>query len=199
MAKIYVLNFILILASVWGMPAAAENEEQKPDVRIEIKQAIETLNKSIAEENDPMRNKMYLKFRLIEQDQPGVVAPFLIENLKVTQAGVPEYTAFILGWINDKRAIAPLREMLRGQDSFKRAASRALGFMRASDAVDDIIGLLKDPADQVRQDAAYSLGLLGDERAKTALKDAESDKDDLVKFFAKEAIERIDNYIKYGW
>jgi HEAT repeat protein len=181
-----------------AQPASAEDQQGK-DIKLEIKQAIETLNKAIADKNDPMRNKMYFKFRLIEQDHPGVVAPILIENLKTIQDGVPEYTAFILGWINDKRAIPPMREMLRGQDSYKKAASRALGFMRATESMEDLISLLKDPSPRVRQDAAYSLGLLGDDRANAALKEAGKDSDELVRFFAGEALDRIDNFKKYGW
>jgi len=169
------------------------------DLEMEIMQAIETLNKSIEQKNDPMRNKMYFKFRLVEQDNPGVVAPFLIRNLQSKQSGVPEYTAFILGWIGDKRAIAPLREMLKGPDSHKIYASRALGFMRAGEARDDIIVLLKDSSIKVRRDAAYSLGLMGDDKANSSLTDAKNDEDEIVRYFAQEALERIENYKKYGW
>ncbi len=192
--------WIIAVASAVSLCAIGFAQEAEGiDLTTQITQAIQTLNKSIAEKNDPMRNKMYFKFRLIEQDHPGKVAPFLIENLNSDQEGVPEYTAFILGWINDKRAIAPLRKMLKGSVSFKRHASRALGFMRATEAMDDIIALLNDPNERVRQDAAFSLGLMGDDRANTALKKAEKDPDELVRFFAGEALTRIENYKKYGW
>ncbi|MBN1551415.1 HEAT repeat domain-containing protein [bacterium] len=177
----------------------AADKLSQEELAIEIRQAISTLNKAIEEKNDPMRNKMYFKFRLIEQDYPGAVAPYLIENLNNSQEGVTEYTAFILGWIDDKRAVPHLRKLLSGSEGHKRHASRALGFMRASEALDDIIGLLNDENVRVRQDAAYSLGLLGDDRANKALKEAENDPDELVRFFAKEAVERIENYKKYGW
>jgi HEAT repeat protein len=169
------------------------------DLVTEIQQAITTLNKAIADKNDPMRNKMYFKFRLIEQDNPGIVAPYLIENLKSDTPGAPEYTAFILGWIDDNRAIPHLRSMLKESVSYKRHASRALGFMRAHAALDDLVELLKDPNERVRQDAAYSLGLMGDDKANKALKTAENDPDELVRFFATEALTRIENYKKYGW
>lgn len=187
----------MMLIAVAIMPARAE----KLSLEDEIKQAIETLNKSIVEGNDPMRNRMYFKFRLIEQDHPGKVAPFLIENLKSEQKGVPEYTAFILGWIADERGIDPLRQMLKGSVEFKRAASKALGNMelKAKRAVPDIIELLKDANQRVRQDAAYSLGILGDDSAIPVLEKAVKDTDELVRFFAKEAIERIENRKKYGW
>ncbi len=172
---------------------------QEVDLDKEIVQAIETLNKAIIEKNDPMRNKMYFKFRLIEQDNPGKVAPYLIDNLNASEEGVPEYTAFILGWIGDERAVDPMIKMLDESISKKRAAARALGFMRAEKAMDKIISLLDDPNNRVRQDAAYSLGLMGNDQAIAALKKAMDDKDELVRFFAEKAIERIENYKKYGW
>ncbi|MBN2055938.1 HEAT repeat domain-containing protein [bacterium] len=165
----------------------------------EIQSAVATLNKAIQEQNDPMRNKMFFKFRLIEQDHPGVVAEPLIQNLKSELAGVPEYTAFILGWVADNRAINPLRAMLQESDSKKRAALQALGNMEAKDALDDMVKLLKDPSERVRQDAAYSLGILGDDRAIPHLEKAKEDQNDLVKWFADEAIQRIQNRKKYGW
>lgn len=184
---------------VAGLAPISAEEIQTEDLETEIQQALSTLNKAIAEKNDPMRNKMYFKFRLIEQDHPGIVAPYLIQNLGSDIEGVPEYTAFILGWINDKRAVPHLREMLKQSVSCQRHAARALGFMRATEALDDLIGLLKDPNERVRQDAAYSLGLMGDDRANKALKESENDPDELVRFFATEALTRIENYQKYGW
>ncbi len=192
-------QIVLCFCLVMSLFLSTSGHGTEADLETEIKQAILTLNNSIGDQNDPMRNKMYFKFRLVEQDNPGIVAPFLIENLKNSQEGVPEYTAFILGWIGDKRAIAPLRNMLKGSESFKIYASRALGFMRATDAQNDIITLLKDSSIKVRRDAAYSLGLMGDEGANKALTEANNDPDEIVRFFAQEALERIANYKKYGW
>ena len=189
--SITVIGFLVLIS--FGVQA------QEMDLDKEIPQAIETLNKAIEDKNDPMRNKMYFKFRLIEQDNPGKVAPYLIENLKSNTEGVSEYTAFILGWIGDDRAIDPMMKMLDGTVSKKRAASRALGFMRAEKAMNKIITLLDDPNKRVRQDAAYSLGLMGSDQAINALKKVTNDNDELVRFFSNEAIERIENYKKYGW
>ncbi|MBN1879525.1 HEAT repeat domain-containing protein [bacterium] len=142
---------------------------------------------------------MYFKFRLIEQDHPGIVAPYLIDNLTSELPGVAEYTAYILGWIEDKRAIKPLTAFLTKQDSMKVAAARALGFMRATESMPDIIALLDDPNPRVRGDAAYSLGLMGSEEANGPLKKAMQDSDELVRFFAEEALKRIEDYKKFGW
>ncbi len=195
-------NFVIlltVLAAFVFIFAADAFCKSRQEIMDEIDEAIKTLNKAIQEKNDPMRNRMYFKFRLIEQDNPGLVAEPLIENLDSDLEGVPEYTAFILGWIADDKAVDPLRKMLKGKDSFKRAAAKALGNMEAEKAIPDIIALLDDPNERVRQDAAYSLGILGDKSAIPALQKAEKDKDELVRFFAKEAIERIENKEKYGF
>ncbi len=196
--RIFIYSAILVIASA-GPLQTLRAEDPPISTEDDIRSAIDTLNRSIADNNTPMRNKMYFKFRLIEQEKPGVVAPFLIENLKTDQDGVPEYTAFILGWIGDKRAIQPLRDMLKGSTSKKEHAMRALGFMQANEAFPDISGLLSDSDPRVRQTAAYSLGLLGDDQAVPLLQKAKEDADELVRFFAEEAIERIDNYKKFGW
>ncbi len=196
--KAYPTILLLVLALITGYPAYAENAEE-PDLETRIQTAITTLNQAIVDNNDPMRNRMYFQFRLIEQDTPGVVAPHLIANLESNLEGVPEYTAFILGWIEDKRAIEPLRNMLTQSDSFKIAAARALGFMRAEESIPDIIKLLEDPNPRVRGDAAYSLGLMGSDTANAALQKAADDSDELVRYFAQEALQRIEDYKKFGW
>ena len=193
------LSMLLFIALTINLTGPVLFAQETPDLKTEIQTAIEKMNRAIQEKNDPMRNKMYFKFRLIEQDNPGIVAPYLINNLKSELEGVPEYSAFVLGWIEDKRAIEPLKAMLTMEDSKKIAASRALGFMKANDALTDIIKLLEDPNPKVRGDAAYSLGLLGNENANAALKKATQDQDELVRYFAEEALKRIEDYKKFGW
>jgi HEAT repeat protein len=196
--KSMMIFFLVIVISGLSFPVLSQDEEPV-DQETEIRNAIDTLNQAIVDDNDPMRNKMYFKFRLIEQDNPGVVAPYLIDNLKSDRPGVTEYTAFVLGWIDDQRAVKPLREMLVKTDSQKIAAARALGFMRAEESIPDIIALLDDPNPRVRGDAAYSLGLMGSDKANAALQKATRDPDELVQYFAKEALQRIEDYKKFGW
>jgi len=71
--------------------------------------------------------------------------------------------------------------------------------MRATEALEDIVALLEDPEQRVRGDAAYGLGLMGDEKANAALKKATQDKDELVRYLAEEALKRIEDYKKFGW
>lgn len=197
-----VVRMFLLCILVWSNMSVTDVLAEEQPIQTsenDIRAAIEILNQSIADDNTPMRNKMYFKFRLIEQEKPGLVAPILIENLLSDQDGVAEYTAFILGWIGDKRCIQPLREMLKTTPSKKEHAMRALGFMQAKEAFDDLVSLLSDSNNRVRQTAAYSLGLMGDDRAVPLLQKAKDDPDELVRFFANESIERIDNYKKFGW
>ncbi len=194
------VSFLLLFVFIVGFSYPVFSEENEAvDQKTEILSAIETLKKAIADNNDPMRNKMYFKFRLIEQDTPGVVAPYLIANLNDEAPGVSEYITFILGWIEDQRAIQPLQELLTKKDSQKIAAARALGFMRAEESIPNIIALLEDSNPRVRGDAAYSLGLMGSDKANAALQKATQDDDELVQYFAKEALQRIEDYKKFGW
>ncbi|HPQ39643.1 MAG TPA: HEAT repeat domain-containing protein [bacterium] len=193
----FFLCIVFILFPLTGVHGQAASEGR--NLEADILNSIDKMNRAIQEKNDPMRNKMYFEFRLIEQSDPGVVAPYLIKNLENDNPGVAEYTAFVLGWIDDKRAIEPMRAMLSGSESRKIAAARALGFMRAEPALPDLITLLDDESSHVRGNAAYALGLMGDDAANAALKKATQDSDELVRYFAEEALKRIEDYKKFGW
>lgn len=195
----YLKLFAICLLMFSSLAVVHAQAPEERNLEADILNSIDKMNRAIQEKNDPMRNKMYFEFRLIEQSDPGVVAPYLIRNLQSDAPGVSEYTAFVLGWINDKRAIEPMREMLSGSESQKIAAARALGFMRAEKAVPDIIALLSDESSHVRGNAAYALGLMGDDAANAALKKATRDSDELVRYFAEEALKRIEDYKKFGW
>ncbi|OGL50420.1 MAG: hypothetical protein A2161_13460 [Candidatus Schekmanbacteria bacterium RBG_13_48_7] len=164
----------------------------------EAEDAIRVMKKAIEEKNDPMRNRMYFKLRQIGS---GAVAP-LIENLNDPNEDFAGYCGFVLGWINDIKAVEPLIKKLNGSSNMKISCCKALGNMAwgtpekirtyvVQKALDPIIKLLNDPDVRVRRDAAYSLGLMGEERAIAFLQQAEKDDDDLVKWFATEAINRI--------
>ena len=61
-----------------------------------------------------------------------------------------------------------------------------------SKAIPSILPLLKDKNPVLRSDAAYFLGMIGDENVLPFLKEAAKDKDDNVRIIAKEAIEEIE-------
>jgi HEAT repeat protein len=179
---------ILVLAS--GTRALASIEEPT------LEEAIGWMKQAIVENNDPMRNRMYFRLRLIEQDHKGTVAPALLPLLDDPQDAVAEYAAYVLGWIEDPKAVDPLMKMLRSDKEGRvRHAARALGFMRALQAKDLLVGLLQSPNPRIRQDAAFALGQLEDRSVLPILeKFLETEKDEVVRHFAQEAITWVNRY-----
>lgn len=187
----------LLLLMVVPGPACAEEKE-------DVGQVIATMKKAILEKNDPMRNRMYFKLRII--GKPAVKP--LVQLLGDTEPGVSEYAAFVLGWIADPEAIEPLKTFLqKGSTTQKKAALQALGNMAwgtdeavrkevHARAVDEMMKYLEGSDQVVRREAAYGLGLAGDQRAIAVLQKYVNDADELMRFFAKEAIERIENTLK---
>ena len=105
-------------------------------------------------------------------------------------------------------AIDPIKELL-GSDkvSIRRHAARALGNMAwgnpeplrktvADQALEAVALLMKDTDPQVRMDAAYALGLMQDERGLPYLERAKADQDELVRFFAEEALKNVHDRVK---
>jgi HEAT repeat protein len=96
--------------------------------------------------------------------------------------------AFSLGQIGDPRAVGPLIDALRDEDTIVRAeAAGALGGLGDRAAVDPLIRALYDAHWEVRSNAALSLGALGDSRAAPHLIDALRDPNDEVRFWAARA------------
>jgi HEAT repeat protein len=63
-------------------------------------------------------------------------------------------------------------------------------------AIDPLIAALASDRSEIRQDAAYALGLIGDPRANAALQALENDPNEVVRFMAKDALARIDRAVK---
>jgi HEAT repeat protein len=98
-------------------------------------------------------------------------------------------------WDNRVRRAHPrdasaLREILKSDhDQFRWVAASALGDMKDSKSVDDLIWLLQgDPSFQVRYTAARALAEIGDERAIVPLLAAMSDPDTVVRNIAVESL-----------
>jgi len=192
--------FVALICSICLLAQVAP--AQAADV--EVENVIQTMITAIQDGNDPMRNKMFFRLRHFGQ---RAVDP-LIAHLKDDLEGVPEYCAFTLGWIADPIAIEPIKELLTSDSpSIRRHAAKALANMAwgnpeplrktvADQSLEAIALLLKDPDKHVRQDAAYSLGLLQDERGIPYLERAKADPDDLVQWFAEEALKNINDRIK---
>lgn len=192
---ILVASFIVVTL-VPLMATADETED--------VTQILQTMKKAIIEKNDPMRNRMYFKLRII--GKPAVKP--LVQMLDDPEAGVSDYAAFVLGWIAHPDAIEPLKEFLgKGSTSQKKAALQALGNMAwgteesvrkevHSRAVDEMMKYLENKDNIVRREAAYALGLAGDKRSIPVLQKYVNDEDELMRFFAKEAIERIETTLQ---
>jgi HEAT repeat protein len=156
----------------------------------EAENHLQTMIASVREKNEPMRNRMFIKLRVLGD---ASVAPILAA-LQDPSPDVRLYLAFTLGFLEDPR-VPPALLALFGSDpevSVRCSAAEALGRLQSGDAIDPLIAALSDPSPQVRQSAAYSLGLIGDPRAKPALESAKNDADELVRFFAEDALVEIE-------
>ncbi len=79
-----------------------------------------------------------------------------------------------------------------GPDDARQAAAWALGKVGRADAVLPLCDALHDPSERVRVTAARSLGRIGDEQARSALKQAvEQDQSLAVRRAAVEALARL--------
>lgn len=185
-----------IISTLTPLTPLLEAEETE-----DIGQIISTMKKAIIEKNDPMRNRMYFKLRII--GKPALKP--LIDLLSDKEPGVSEYAAFVIGWLALPEGIEPLKEFMKnGSTTQKKAALQALGNMAwgtdeavrkevHSRAVGEMLKYLEDPDIIVRREAAYGLGLAGDPKAIPVLKKYLEHEDELLRFFADEAIERIEN------
>jgi HEAT repeat protein len=165
-------------------------EEMTPE------QAIATMVKAIKEKNDPMRNRMYFKLRILEGKS---VEPLLKAYNENSDQDVKEYIIYTLGWIFDDRVVPQLIKFLDEKEPGCRAtAARALGNQESDKATPALIKTLEDKVPEVKRDAAFALGLIGDPKALPHLKKLLEDENELVRFFTKEAIDNIEWEMKYG-
>jgi HEAT repeat protein len=79
--------------------------------------------------------------------------------------------ALVLGWNQERAAVAPLIEMLaQGDEDLRVCAAGALGEIRDRAAVPALVRSLTDPSGEVRANAAAALWAIGDVRASEALR-----------------------------
>ncbi|RMH10001.1 MAG: HEAT repeat domain-containing protein [Nitrospirae bacterium] len=101
---------------------------------------------------------------------------------------VQEAAASILATIGDERVIAPLRTALCSPDWVVRMhAARALGRLKAVEAVGTLILLLQDPVPTVRQESVHALQAIGRPAVRTLLQSLH-DRDWRVRLRATEAL-----------
>jgi len=135
----------------------------------------------------------------------------LVERLNTDKEdGVRGAAAVALGMIRDEGAVIPLAQILSGtsvssrasrkrktkENSFVlRAAAQALGEIRSRAAVPVLVETLSNDslADDVRREAAESLGRIGDASASAALQAASEGHDAYLSRIALEALHKIDS------
>lgn len=185
-----VLVLTCIMAGIALAPHVSSAQEQRPPAT--VSEYIDAMARAVVRGDDAMRNRMFIKLRIV--GEPAVKP--LIKALDDKRPGVTEYVAFTLGWLASEEAVPHLTKLLDEADPDQtRATLKALGNMKAVKALPKMRPFLKSDNVEVRRDAVYSLGLLRDEQVLDDLQTATEDKDELVRFLANEAIERV----KTGW
>ena len=102
--------------------------------------------------------------------------PPLLRSLKSASWIARRNAAWALGALDDRRAGAPLIELLADPEPGVRAqAAWALGALDEPAAVSALVTALKDQSPRVRAQAAWALGAIDDRRAVDALVQALSD------------------------
>ncbi|MBN1825308.1 MAG: HEAT repeat domain-containing protein [Candidatus Eisenbacteria bacterium] len=136
---------------------------------------------------------MFIKLRVLGVPAVGP----LLGALDNETPEVRHYVSFTLGFFDDPRVVDALLGVFRSdpETSVRCAAAEALGRLESAEAVDPLLDALKVGDAKIRQSAAYALGLVGDPRARPALEKAKSDADELVRFFAEEALVEIDRAV----
>jgi HEAT repeat protein len=120
-------------------------------------------------------------------------------------AGVRGAAAVALGTIGDESAVPALSQVLAGRTEKKkkakaaenefvmRAAARSLGQIRSRSAVDVLIAILANDANEsdLRREAATALGLIGDPAAGPALQAAFASSDPYLSEAARTALRKL--------
>ena len=186
------------LALASSAPRAASAEETPPaDVDTKVRTSIDTMVKAIEEGNSPMRDRMFFELRILGNSS----VPALIELMKDSRVKVREYAIHTVSYIDDVRWIDPVLEILRSDPEASTRAMACRALARTQDtpvlqeagrkAIPVLIEKLQKDEETVAMDAAFALGWFGDPVARPALQEAAKSSSELVRFFAKEAMDNI--------
>lgn len=125
------------------------------------------VNDQIKQLTDKSQFRGYAAAKLGNMKNP-IAVETLISTLSDDKPNVRASAIEALGRIGDKRATAPLLQILENQQDNKYArsyAAKALGGIKDSSAVQPLIASLSDNALEVRCASAEALGEIGDHRA----------------------------------
>ena len=135
------------------------------------------------------------RFQVLEQMEEPTLddLPVLEKALNDEKPSIRRLAVVYLGMIEDKRVLPYIYKGLQDKTvTVRRTAGDCLSDLGFPEAQDEMIKALKDKSKIVRWRAAMFLYEVGDERALTALKEAENDPEFEVALQIKMAIERIE-------
>lgn len=117
----------------------------------------------------------------------------LIDAMDDEDEKVRDNVIFALGELRALKSSHRLIRLVKSDksDRIRKSAAKALGLMKAADALDALIGALKDTDFRVRKSAARSLGKIEDIKALPALREALKDPNYTVTKYVEDAIERL--------
>jgi HEAT repeat protein len=111
-------------------------------------------------------------------------APLLVQMLKDPDMSVRIFAIRALGYLGDQQAIPSLIAAARQSHASRFMVIWTLGVVGGPGADDALVGLLKDPDVQVRQQAVFSCGLRGRAEALPLLEELTADRDTNAAFRA---------------
>jgi HEAT repeat protein len=149
--------------------------------RLGERQAVPALVASLQQQDAGVRQAAVGALgELGELASQDALAPLLALLATEANTDVGRAIIYALGLIGDRRALAPLVDVLRDRDRpalLRAMAAEALADLRDPTAVDPLIAALSDELAEVRFFAAFALGEIGDTRALPALQER-IDRDD---------------------
>lgn len=178
----------------------------KAIVSIGADESVEALVPLLSDKDEFVRRETAYALGLTRS--PNATAPLIERLLNDKEEGVRGAAAVALGQIGDEAAVVPLVGTLapelsapakskrkREQNVFVlRAAASALGQIGSRAGTAALVSVLKNEklADDVRREAARSLGLIGDPTAAPALKEASNATDPYLSEIAFEALRKLE-------
>ncbi len=118
---------------------------------------------------------VFFEINFAQTFQSEQLDPFeqAVKNISAKDPYLRRQAAEQLGSLRDPRATPYLKKLLKDENPFVRqAAVDSLGLLRAKDAIDDIIFVLKtDKETQVKQSAVVALGYIGEPKSVKVLID----------------------------
>jgi HEAT repeat protein len=174
-----------------------ENEEIRLDAVLTLEfshdpRALSALVEALRDPSLKVKAEAVRAIVKLGEQATGPVIRLLNDAIDERDNMTARYAAKILGLIGDRSISSVLVELLKSEDKFVACESAlALGRLRESKAVPDLIGLLNEPNGNLRFAAAEALGEICDPIAREAVQRRLSDDDEGVRAKARWALSRL--------